>query len=915
MKFTLGPTAFGLALLASTPLMSAISFPPHAMAQQTATSLTVKNSSHPDSSIIAKQDILRKTLNNGLRVVIIKDSLAPVVTAQISYLVGSNQAPKGFPGTAHALEHMMFRGSQGLDKDQLAVIGAQLGGSYNAFTTENVTQYYYTAPAEDLNVILKIEALRMGGLSLNAADWDKERGAIEQEVSRDLSNPIYKYVSELQKLMFDGTPYEHDALGTRPSFDKTTVSLLRKFYETYYAPNNAILVITGDIDPNKAVEQVEKDFGSIPKKTIPELESFTLKPIKAKTLTYPTDFPTSLVTIAWRMPGEKSKNFAVADILSDVISSQRGALYGLVPQGKALMADFEYVPKGEVGFGVAIAAFPKGQDYKPILNEVNQILQTIREKGVSPELVEAAKRKEIAQLAFSANSITGLASSWSTALAFQGLNDPNEMAAAYQAVTPEQVNALAKEILNPDEAITAILTPEDSGKPISNKGYGGAESFASVPEKPVQLPDWAQQALNKLNIPKEAPKPSEMVLSNGIRLIVQPLNVSNTISVFGQIRQNPSLQEGKGKEGIAGITNDMFKYGTKTLDRLAFRKAVDDIAADISAGSDFSLAVLTPDFDRAMQLLADNELNPAFEQKFFDIVKQQAAQSLIGLYQSPGYHFNRAIAKAINPPNDPSLRQPDPALVKKLTLQDLNDFYKKSFRPDLTTIVIAGNITPEQAKASVEKYFGNWENIGPKPNLDMPTRPDSKSSFVHVPDKTAVQNSVALVESINLDVHHPDHYLLNLGNEVLSGGFAGRFYKDLRVKTGYVYNVNSDFGWSRTRGSYSITFGADPDKVSLARKAALKDLTAMQTSPVTDNELQLAKASLLRSIPLQQASVDGIAGQYLTYTDLGLPLNSAHIAAKNYYKASAAEVQKAFQTYVRPKDLAEIIKGPATPTP
>lgn len=905
MKSYLSSLTLGLSLLVTTPLTGSLFIP----------SLTVFAEQPAASSKAIKQQVLQETLNNGLKVVIIKNNLAPVVTAQVNYLVGSNQAPKGFPGTAHALEHMMFRGSRGLDKDQLAVIGAQLGGSYNAFTTENVTQYYYTAPAEDLNVILKIEALRMNGLSLKAADWEKERGAIEQEVSRDLSNPIYKYVSELQKILFSKTPYEYDALGTRASFDKTTINDLRKFYDTYYAPNNAILVISGDIDPQRAMQQVKQNFDALPRKTVPKQLFYTLQPIQAKTLHFPTDFATGLVTMAWRMPGEKSKDFAAATILSDVISSQREKLYGLIPQGKALMADFEYIPKGDTGFGVAIAAFPKDKDHQPLLKDMQQILKEIQEKGVPTELVEAAKRKEIASLNFSANSITGLASTWSNALAFQELKSPDDMIAAFNAVTPEQVNKLAKKILNPQEAVTAILTPENSGKPIANKGYGGAESFASVPNKAVALPDWASTALKKLNIPKASPAPSDIKLKNGIRLIVQPVHVSNTINVFGHIRQNPDLQEAKDKEGISDITNEMFKYGTKTLDRLAFRKAVDDIAADVDTGSDFSLAVLTEHFDRGMQLLADNELNPAFHENNLNIVKQQTAQSLIGLYQSPGYHFDRAIQKAINPPKDPSLRQPDPNKVMQITMQDLNQFYQQTFRPDLTTIVIVGNITPTQAKATVEKYFGHWQLTGPKPNLDLPQRPNNKASYVHVPDKSAVQNSVALIESLPLNIHHKDHYALNLGNEILSGGFAGRFYKDLRVKTGYVYNVNSDFDWSRTRASYNISFGADPDKVGLARQAALKDLQAMQSHPVSNNELQLAKASLLRSIPLERSSVGKLASQYLSYSDLDLPLNTPQTAAQIYYRMHAADIQKAFKTWIRIDDLAEIIKGPDTPKP
>src|ERR1700730_6817146 len=162
--------------------------------------------------------VLRATLTNGLRVVIVRNALAPVVATSVNYLVGSDEAPAGFPGTAHAEEHMMFRGSPGLSADQLAEIGSGVGGDFNANTREGLTQYLFTVPSEDLDVALHIEALRMRAALNSEKDWDVERGAIEQEGSQDLSEPSYVLFEKLRARMFAGTPYAHDALGTRPSF-------------------------------------------------------------------------------------------------------------------------------------------------------------------------------------------------------------------------------------------------------------------------------------------------------------------------------------------------------------------------------------------------------------------------------------------------------------------------------------------------------------------------------------------------------------------------------------------------------------------------------------------------------------------------------------------------------------------------
>ncbi len=854
--------------------------------------------------------VLRATLDNGLRVVIIPDRLAPVVTTELNYLAGSNDAPEGFPGTAHALEHMMFRGSAGLDREQLAETGALLGGVYNADTTETVTQFTYTVPAGDLSVPLRIEASRMQGLNLNQADWEQERGAIDQEVSRDLSSPIYNYMSQAQAILFEGTPYQHDALGTRPSFEKTDAALIRRFYETWYAPNNAILVIAGDVQPDAALAEAKAAFGAIPSRKVPEHAAFTLQPVQPRTLSLATDFPVGLVTIAYRMPGLKDPDFAAADILSDVLASERAALYGLVPAGKALMARFNYHAKADVGVGLAYAAFPSADDPAPVLADVRRIIAEAARNGVAPDLVEAARRQELAHLAFAANSIQGLAGNWSHALAFQGAESPEDLARAYAAVTVEDVNRLARVLLDPDHAVTAVLTPRESGRPVAGSGFGGAESFAAAPDHPVTLPDWAAAALATLHLPDPGEAPDISTLPNGLRLIVQPEHVSHTVSVFGRVRQVPEMQEPPGKDGVASVMNGLFDYGTEKRDRLAFQEAIDGIAARERSGPNFSLQVLTPAFEQGMQLLAENELHPAFPADAFEVVRKQHARSVAGLLHSPDFLFEEAVKRAIVPEDDPTLRYATPESVTALQLADVKAYYAANFRPDLTTIVVLGDVTPEQARRVVQDTFGVWHADGPTPAIDLPAVGPNPPSQARVPDSSTLQDTAYLAESVGVPVSSPDRYPLLLGNVILGSGFTSRLYRDLRIKTGYVYSVSSDLDWSRTRAEYAVSFGADGENVDKARQLVLRDLKDMQTTPVGDAELTRAKAELLRQLPMQRASVSGIGGQYLHLSDLGLPIDTLQQLPGRYLAVSASEIQSAFSTWVRPADLAQVVKGP-----
>ncbi len=858
-------------------------------------------------------NVTRATLSNGLRVVIVRDPIAPVVTVENNILAGGDETPDGFPGMAHAQEHMLFRGCTGLSGQQISAIYAQLGGVDNADTQQTVTQFFATVPAEDLDVALRVDSACLAGAQDSQSEWAQERGAIEQEVARDLSNATYKFITRLNADMFAGTPYSHDALGTKPSFDATTGAMLHKFYQTWYAPNNAVLVITGDVDPQAVLAKVKSIYGSIPRHDVPARPAVNLGPVKPETFTLPSDLPYQLVFVAFRMPGTDSKDFAAAQILSDVLASHRAKLYDLVVQGKALAVDFslgESYRKASVAF--AIAAIPGDADARPIVADMQSVLTDATTNGLPLDLVLASKRKELASAEFERNSISDLASRWSDAVAVEGRESPDQDVADLEKVTPEDVRRVAQDNLVQRNAIVAVLKPAPSGQPSASKGFGGSEQATVPPSSAVTLPSWAESALKTLSIPQSSVQPSDMTLSNGIRLVVLTEKISPTVTLVGEVRHQTDLETPPGKDGVGNVLDELFDYGTVTLDRLAFHKALDDIAASETGGHFFSLRVLKQYFPRGVQLLAANELTPRLPAQALEIVRKEDAEFTAGQLMSPSYRADRALDKALLPMNDPDLREATPKTISSVTLDDVKEYYRKVFRPDLTDIVVIGDITPDEAKKAIEDCFGKWKAEGAKPNIILPPVPLNKPASFNVADQTSVQDSVVLSEELGINRFDPDYYPIQLGNHVLGGGFyATRLYHDLRQVNGYVYTVGDTVSAGKTRATYTVSYGCDPANVSKAAALVKRDLAQMQTEDVSAPELTQAKALLLRQMPLSESSEDAIAGQLLDRASIGLPLDEQRRAAARYLAMTAEEIRSAFSRRIRPSDFVSVVRGPA----
>ncbi len=859
-----------------------------------------------------RPDVFKATLKNGLRVVIVRNTLAPVVTTEINYMAGANEDPAGFPGTAHAHEHMMFRGSPGLSEDQLSAIISDLGGEFNADTQQTITQYFMTVPAADLEVPLRVEALRMKAILATRSLWGQERGAIEQEVAQDLSDPEYVFYKRLLSDIYSGTPYSHDPLGTFASFNKLTAGMIRKFHNEWYCPNNAILVIVGDVDPAATFRMVKDIFGPIPSRPIPKRPEVRLKPLHAATIRMETDLPYGVAVAAYRLPGFGSPDFAASQILADVLSSKRAGLYALVPGGRALSAEFDIDQQPAAGIGYALASFAKGADGQALVGAMKEVIAGYLKKGFPAGLVEAAKRREAAEAEFEKNSMQGLASLWSQALAVEGRNSPEDDITAIRKVTAEDVNRVARKYLINDTAITAVLVPAPPGKVVTGPKGRGGESFISKEVKPVKLPRWALKAAALPAPFKGTVHPVVTTFPNGLRLIVQPESVSDTVSVYGQVKNDPYMQEPKGKEGVSQVLGGLFPYGAGKLDRMAFQKALDDIAADETAGASFSLQVLSKYFDRGVGLLAQNLLQPAIKERPFEVVRKQTAESLHGLLQSPSYLARRSMRAGLYPKGDPKLREATPRTAAALSLDDVRSYFKNAFRPDLTTIVVIGRVTPEQAKSAIGKYFGGWKATGPKPETDLPPVPPNRPSYSVVPDPSRVQDNVTLAQTLGITRKSPDYYPLELGTRVLAGGFyASRLYRDLRELTGLVYAVGAKVEAGRTRSTFLVAYACDPKNVSTARAIVERDIKQMCSAPVTESELIQNKALVLRRLQLAESSVRGIGHDLLDFSINGLPLGETAIAARLYRRMTAGGVKAAFMKWIRPEDFVQVTLGPA----
>jgi predicted Zn-dependent peptidase len=429
-------------------------------------------------AVVPPLHLIDTTLSNGLRVIIVVDHTAPVYGIDVCYNVGSRNERPGRTGFAHLFEHMMFEGSQNVGKGEHFILVLNNGGGMNGTTNEDRTTYFESLPKNQLDLGLYLEADRMKALAITPANLDNQRNAVQEERRLGVDNQAYgKSQLDLENLAYDNFAYKHSTIGSMADLNAASIDDVRDFFRIYYAPNNAVLTLVGDIDPDATMEKVKKYFGAIPTQPAPpkpDLSEDEHYGERRETI-YDQLARLPQISMAYHIaPGNTPDNRAARALGIILGAGQSSRLYQHLVKDKQLAIQVFAFADGRIGPSLLyITVVPRpGVKLDDLEKAVDEELSAAAKEGVTPqELIKAQafmKRQWIQQRS------TDLGTAIAIGDYAVRYNDPdliNKLGPEYAAITVEQVNAVAKKVLDRDQRAVVITLPKKS----PGKVQGGAQ--------------------------------------------------------------------------------------------------------------------------------------------------------------------------------------------------------------------------------------------------------------------------------------------------------------------------------------------------------------------------------------------------------------------------------------------------------
>jgi zinc protease len=798
------------------------------------------------------------TLPNGLQVILHENHAIPTVAVNVWYHVGSKNEKAGKTGYAHLFEHMMFEGSEHHGGDYSF---EKVGGSDNASTSEDRTNYYETVPSNYLEMALWMESDRMGFLpaAMTKEKVDIQKDVVKNERRQRLDNQPYAKSDELilSGLYPPQHPYSHTVIGSMEDLSNASVDDIKDFFTMYYAPNNASLVIAGDIDPVKTKALVEKYFSSIPSgPPIDRVTSWMPKLDGVKRIVAEDRVNLPRWYCVWPSPATFAPGDAELDLFSDVLASGKTSrLYKALVYDQQIAQDVSAYQSGNElnsAFIIEITAKP-GHSLDEIERAADAIIKDVLDKGVTAAELGGAQAYTEASFVRYLQRIGGFYSVSDRLNQYNVmLGDPGKFQwdlDRYMSVTPAQVQAVAKQYLDLNRRVIVEVLPQGDLQAAEDKLDRTAEP-AAAPE-PSFTPPQYQTA----------------VLSNGAKLYLVERHELPLIQANIVIK-NGWAADPTDKPLTARLTAELLDEGTKTRNALQISEDARNIGASIGTSSSFdgsfvSLNVLKRNLDKGLAQMTDLLLNPTFPKEELDRQKKTYLGRLLQEKKEPMSLASRAYAKFLYGAGHPyaTTGSGTEEAIKALQPDDLKNFYLANYVPNNAAVIVVGDITLADAKDKFEKALKDWKP-GTVNVKDVPDPKPLAATKIIIVDKPDAPQSVVIIGHPGIKRSDPDYVACDVVNNTLGGTFGSRLNMNLREQKGYTYGAHSQFVGRRGVGPFLASAMVKTEVTDSAVTEFLKEIRGVAGSkPLTNDELKASKDNLVKGYPQDFETYNSLAGQ------------------------------------------------------
>ncbi len=815
---------------------------------------------------------------NGLTLIIHEDYSDPIVLVAVTYHVGSARESVRKTGFAHFFEHMMFQGSDNVGPEEHFKIISEAGGTNNAFTSNDITMYFETVPSNQLEVALWLEADRMGFFhdAMTQEEFENQRDVIKNEKKQGQTNQPYGMWYEVlgQNLYPMGHPYNGPVIGYLDDLDSADVNDAKNFFLRWYGPNNATLVVAGDIDSKEVLKLVEKYFGKINKGPDVRKQRMNIPIVPVdKYANITDDIFLPLTVMVFPCAPRYHRDEPALDILAIIMGQGKNSIFykNFVKTEKAIEA-FIFNSSSELAgeFMLYILAYPELMEKGMTLNETEELIRkTIEEfgkKGITDDELLRAKTQIKSGLFDNLESIASksyLLAGWHIYLG-KTYNFTDEVN-RYEKVTKEDViRVFNKYIKNKNATIVNVV------RDLSEKCKDKTKSINPYAARPV--PDDPQfegltykKAVDNFarskkptpgtSKPAVIPEYYQAKYDNGIKIIGTKTSEIPKISILINIEGGHLLEE-EFKHGTASLTALLMNEATQNYTTEQISAELERIGSAIYFGSgtdntSIFIESLTKNIDATLKLLEEKLFHPAFNQDDFKRVKKQLLESIKN-QKTSSYTIASKVFKKIIYGNTilGSYYTGTYSSVSKIKLDDVKSYYEKYYSPSVTRIVIVGDISEQEIIPKLD-FLKQWK----VKDVKIPTItafPEIEKTTVYFVNKDNATSSLITIGYLaNPYDALGTYFKTNIMNFMLGRAFTSRINLNLREDKGYTYGARSYFQGAKYPGPFVASTTVEYAVTDSAIVEIMKEINNYKNNGITDEELSFTKNSILLSDVLE----------------------------------------------------------------